>query len=104
MSTDQPVAGDYDGDGRTDVATWRGSDNTWRILNSLNGATTNQSWGVKATDTAVQGDYDADGKTDIAVWRDATGYWYILKSSNGTTRAEAWGTTGDTPVPAPYRR
>jgi hypothetical protein len=110
QSNDKPVVGDYDGDGRFDVATWR-SDNVWRILNSSSGQTTNVIFGLFSTDQTVQGDYDADGKTDIAVYRDGLpppqnqqSYWYILKSSDGQTRTEAFGIYQDIPVPAPYRR
>ncbi|MBI3422850.1 MAG: VCBS repeat-containing protein, partial [Acidobacteria bacterium] len=31
---DQAGAGDYDGDGRADLAVWRAADHTWYILNS----------------------------------------------------------------------
>ena len=31
---DQPVPGDYDGDGRTDIAIWRPGTGTWWIINS----------------------------------------------------------------------
>jgi hypothetical protein len=37
LSGDVPVPGDYDGDGRMDVALWRPSDGMWHILQSSNG-------------------------------------------------------------------
>jgi hypothetical protein len=37
VSTDMPVPGDYDGDGKMDVAVWRPDDGIWRILESSNG-------------------------------------------------------------------
>jgi hypothetical protein len=32
---DRPVPGDYDGDGKTDVAMWRQADNLWQVTSSM---------------------------------------------------------------------
>jgi hypothetical protein len=108
---DVPVPGDYDGDGRTDLAIWRPGDGTWYILkSSVNYSYANYQqvqWGSGAmSDVPVPGDYDGDGRTDLAVWRPGDGTWYILKSSANytTSRQVQWGAAaqGDRPVPGDY--
>ena len=72
-------AGDFDGDGRSDIGVYR--DGEWFIFRSSDGGATVTGWGGLAQDIPLPGDYDGDGKTDIAVYRDGT--WYILRSSDG---------------------
>ncbi len=99
---DKPVRGDFDGNGRSEVALYRPSNQTWYILSSSfsQGFYTVQ-WGT-AGDIPVPADYDGDGATDIAVWRPSTGQWWILGSNSGPSNWTVWGEPADKPVPADY--
>ena len=98
-----PVAGDYDGDGKTDIALFRSSTGEWYIFkSSTRTAAPVVRWGGVG-DVPVAGDYDRDGKTDIAVFRPSTGDWYILNSRTWTAAPVVrWGGVGDVPVVGDY--
>jgi len=76
LETDRALPGDYDGDGKTDIAVWRPGTGTWYILPSgaSPGTYISTPWGLES-DTPAPADYDGDGKTDIAVYRPGTGTW-----------------------------
>jgi hypothetical protein len=103
---DTPVVGDYNGDGISDPAIWRGSAGVW-IIPMSPAFNTYQffSWGLTG-DTPVGADVDGDGQTDIGYWRPSTGVWGFLKSTANYSYASPqwfnWGTTGDIPVMADY--
>jgi hypothetical protein len=99
---DVPAPGDYDGDGKADLAVF--SPNAfWTIVNSSDGSVRNQSFGIQG-DVPVPGDYDQDGKTDLAIYRPSNGLWGIFNSKDGSVTAIGWGIPGDKPVPGDYDR
>jgi hypothetical protein len=95
--------GDYDGDGRTDLAIFDTLGGYWDI-ESVNGnvlASANQ-WGW-STAKPVAGDYDGDGVWDLAVFDTGGGYWYIRNLAGGLIAwANQWGWSTAKPVPGDY--
>jgi hypothetical protein len=92
---------DFDGDGRTDYAVFRGSTGEWFIHRSSNGSYYTIPFGLN-TDILTPGDYDGDGRTDVAVWRASSGTFYVQRSSDGGVTFFQWGVSGDKPVARDY--
>jgi len=99
------AAGDFDGDGRTDMALYRDATGHWLRLFSGTNYTQWQAtvWGVPG-DLPVAGDFDGDGLDDLAVYRPSMGTWLIALSTTrfSTWVAYPWGLPGDIPVPGDY--
>ena len=93
------VSGDFDGDGRNDLATYRLSTSEWRIWTSGSNFATPlvMVWG-EAGDRPTPADYNGDGVTDFAVYRPTTGTWHMSLSGTQTPLAVSWGGAEDTPV------
>ncbi len=87
---------DFDGDGRSEVASFRPSNGTWNAVLSGSGATMSTQFGV-AGDNLTPADFDGDNRTDIAVYRN--GVWWVLNSFSNSVSATQFGLNGDIPLP-----
>ncbi|CAN5337483.1 hypothetical protein BH10ACI1_BH10ACI1_21220 [soil metagenome] len=93
---------DFDGDGKTDLATFSPNTNTWNIEKSSDNSYSQTGFGLSG-DKLEPGDYDGDGITDLAIFRPSTGTWWIRRSSNPANfLAVNFGLSTDVPVAGDY--
>jgi len=105
---DIPVSGDWDGDGKADLAVYRdgslaGGQSYFYYRPSSQPSVSFVTIPLGITgDKPLLGDFDGDGRLDPAVFRPSNAVWYILRSSVNQITQTTFGTSTDIPVPADY--
>lgn len=95
------LPGDFNGDGRTDMAGRLSSDGSWWI-SLINGSGVYQSatrWGAWSTSATwadpLVADFDGDGRDDLA-GRVSNGDWWVSRSTGTALQARLWGNWSST--------
>jgi subtilisin-like proprotein convertase family protein len=94
-----PVAGDFDGDGRTDPALYDQTTGNWLIYRSTFGF---QVLTLPANGLPSPADFDGDGVTDPAVYNQTTQIWTYVLSTQLGIRTENFGAPNAMPIAANY--
>ncbi|MBI3986653.1 MAG: hypothetical protein HY343_07025 [Lentisphaerae bacterium] len=99
----EAVAGDYDGDGISDLAIFDSNTGFWYIRSMAGDVVSwGTAWGWPGA-KAVAGDYNGDNVSDMAVFDGNTGNWYIRTVAGATLAwGTGWGWPGAVPVSGDY--
>ena len=84
----QPITGDWDGDGKTDIGLRRTSTGTFYFRTGPTWTQTTITWpeGKGSDLQSIAGDWDGDGKADIGLRRISTGTFYFRTRTDTTQK------------------
>lgn len=99
----QCMTGDFNGDGKTDIACYTNSGGDWHVALSTGSGWNAQTWGagpsgIQVGSQCLAGDFSGDGKTDIACYSTPTGSWHVaISPETGTIWSSTFWYAGPTP-------
>lgn len=93
-ATDEPVVGDWDGDGATNLGIWRQKRRVFRLQTPT--GIVKVKYGTK-TDRAISGDWDGDGIDQVGVYSSSVGTFF-LRQPDGSSTSVLLGDADDLPV------
>ncbi len=89
------VTGDFNGDGKTDVAGFDTTTGQWLVGTSSGSAFPSTVWATWSSSVpwvVRTGDFNGDGKTDIAGFDPLTGQWWVGLSTGTSFKTTLWTT------------
>jgi hypothetical protein len=96
---DIPLAGDWNGNGISDIGVFRPSSGNWYLDYNPSGVVDTTFHFGTTGDIPLAGDWNGNGISDAAVFRPSTGNWYLNYNKDGVVnKAFHFGTRGDIPV------
>ncbi|KQY64117.1 peptidoglycan DD-metalloendopeptidase family protein [Nocardioides sp. Root140] len=93
-STDEPVVGDWEGNGVANPGVWSPATRTFSL--QIGTRRTSIVYGA-TTDKPVAGDWDGDGAWEVGLRRPSTST-FLMRSATGVTRSVRLGDANDLPV------
>lgn len=101
----QCVTGDFNGDGRMDLACYTGSNGVWAMGLSSGSSLSSQFWSSNVAPTAavsqrcITGDFNGDGLTDIACYTGSGGGWSVGYMTGAGIVSQSWSSGLNPPTP-----
>jgi hypothetical protein len=95
--TDRPVAGDWDGNGRSEIGLFRTSARRTTFVKRTAKGNAYVAWGIPG-DKPVVGDFDGDNVSQIGVRQRGAPNWYLRSRSGARAKVANVGATTDYPV------
>lgn len=96
LGVNSVVTGDYNGDGKADMAAYTGTSNKWHVCLSTGSGFSCSYWyshsGGKSKN--VSGDFNGDGRTDMAYYSGANGIWNMCLSTGSGFACSNWASHG----------
>jgi PKD repeat protein len=98
-SGDNPVVGDWNGDGMSNAGIFRPASGIWYLDTTNTGVVSSSFQFGKSGDNPVVGDWNGDGMSNAGIFRPASGIWYLDTTNTGVISSSfQFGKSGDIPV------